>query len=47
MSYEIFNAEINYDRGLRVKIDVGSRQSGRSDIKKVSAEEAQINRKQF
>ena len=46
-SYEIFNADINYERGLKIKIDVGSRQSVRSDVKKMSAEEAQINRKQF
>ncbi len=45
--YEIFNAEINYERGFKVKIDVGSRHSGRSDGKKQSLEEAQVTRKNF
>ena len=45
--YETFNAEINYERGFKVKVDVGSRHSGRSDGKKQGIEEAQVTRKHF
>ena len=45
--YELFNAEINYERGLKVKVDVSSRSYGRSDGKKPSADEAHSIRKSF
>jgi hypothetical protein len=47
VTFDTFNAEINYTRGIRVRIDTASRQCGRSDGKKLTNEEAQVMRQEF